>query len=220
MVCIVTSSVVQSLKRWRYNSPFVGCCCYSVHALGSHFITVLFNHGAVSTFRMPLLTDACDNWGYDEGRSMRFPSGLNGPCSNGGGFIGRSRWTTHTSKTINLFTNNTTRCYNSHYCGGLLKVPGYLTLLLIILLLQLSYYHYCCSYVFILNALLFSLFSDCMPVLIYCDVLGVHAINNDVFYFGWLDLWTVSYALLIKVRTGNTMLSLIYTIYSTPLHMH
>jgi hypothetical protein len=28
------------------------------------------------------VTDALDNGGYDEGRSMRFPSGLKGPCSD------------------------------------------------------------------------------------------------------------------------------------------
>jgi hypothetical protein len=41
-----------------------------------------FIHGAIVTRRTSLLTDAWNNWGYDEGRSMRFPSVLNGPCSD------------------------------------------------------------------------------------------------------------------------------------------
>jgi hypothetical protein len=50
--------------------------------LGSLALDALFIHGVVTMLRTSLLTDAWDNWGYGEGRSMRFPSGLNGPCSN------------------------------------------------------------------------------------------------------------------------------------------
>jgi hypothetical protein len=44
---------------------------------------------------MPLLTDAWDNWGYDEGRSMRFPSGLNEPCSDERVYLKKSLDHTH-----------------------------------------------------------------------------------------------------------------------------
>jgi hypothetical protein len=84
-----------------YDSSFAlrSCCSFRKPHVGSHFITVLFIHGAVPTRWTSLLTDAWDNWGYDDGRSMRFPLGLSGPCSDGGRVIGRSHWTTHTSKT-------------------------------------------------------------------------------------------------------------------------
>jgi hypothetical protein len=65
--------------------------------MGLHFVTVLLT-GLVLHNGTPLcdgsfahrlyqprigrdnVTDAWDNGDYDEGRSMRFPSGLDGPC--------------------------------------------------------------------------------------------------------------------------------------------
>jgi hypothetical protein len=58
------------------------CCSFRKPRVGSHFITDLFTHGAVATRRASLLTDSWDNRSYDEGRSMRFPSELNRPCSD------------------------------------------------------------------------------------------------------------------------------------------
>jgi hypothetical protein len=60
---------------------------------------------------MSLLTDLWDNWGYDEGRSMRFPSGLNGPYSDGEVYWKKSLDPTHTSKTINIIYSLTTIHY-------------------------------------------------------------------------------------------------------------
>jgi hypothetical protein len=54
---------------------------------------------------MSLLTDVWDNWGYDEGRSMRFSSGLNGPYSDGKVYWKKSLDPTHTSKTINIINS-------------------------------------------------------------------------------------------------------------------
>jgi hypothetical protein len=56
---------------------------------------------------MSLLNDAWDNWGYDEGRSMRFTSGLNGPCSDEKVFLKKSLDDTH-EKTMNLINSPTT----------------------------------------------------------------------------------------------------------------
>jgi hypothetical protein len=41
-----------------------------------------FIRGPVPMRSTSLLTDAWNNWGYDDGRSTRFPSALNGPCSD------------------------------------------------------------------------------------------------------------------------------------------
>jgi hypothetical protein len=77
-------------KLKKYDCPFNGWSCYSVlsceppysRTMGPHFITILFLPTAVATLRTSFLYDAWANWGHDEGRSMRFPSGHNGLCSD------------------------------------------------------------------------------------------------------------------------------------------
>jgi hypothetical protein len=55
---------------------------------------------------------------------MRFPSGLNGPCSDERVYLKKSQ-ITHTSRTIYLICSPTTTLYySSHYSGGSLKVTG------------------------------------------------------------------------------------------------
>jgi hypothetical protein len=46
-----------------------------------YFILVLLPTGPLPRVERHL-TDAWNNWDYDEGRSMRFPSVLNEPCSD------------------------------------------------------------------------------------------------------------------------------------------
>jgi hypothetical protein len=55
------------------------------------------------------VTNAWGNWVHDKGRSMRFPSGLNGPCSDERSHQ-RSRWITRTSKQLTWFI-----CQQLHY---------------------------------------------------------------------------------------------------------
>jgi hypothetical protein len=61
IVAVLLSGVVAT-RSVRCEPPYS-------HTMGLHFITAIFIHGAVSTRWTSLLTDAWDNWGYDEGGS-------------------------------------------------------------------------------------------------------------------------------------------------------
>jgi hypothetical protein len=52
----------------------------------------------------------------------------------------------------------------------------------------------------------------------YCHVNGGTRDGNNGFWFGWLDL--LAFQLQVLLITLITALSLIYTIYSSPLHKH
>jgi hypothetical protein len=52
----------------------------------------------------------------------------------------------------------------------------------------------------------------------YCHVLVGTRDENDGFYFGWLDL--LEFQLQVLLVNIDIALSLIYTIYITPLHTH